>query len=95
MPKYEVLRDCYGFQKRYWRRGDIVEIAEGENPPHHFKRLDGEPVQAPQSSDEKMALSQMAVQTKIPPTGMAAGFDPNPETPMTAGKAFKKGKSKH
>jgi len=42
MAKYEVLRDCYGFQGRYWEKGMIVDIDPKDNPPHHFKRVDVE-----------------------------------------------------
>jgi len=41
MAKYQVLRDCYGFQNRYWEKGMIVDIDPKENPPHHFKLIDG------------------------------------------------------
>lgn len=37
MAKYQVLRDCYGFQNRYWEKGVIVDIDPKDNPPHHFK----------------------------------------------------------
>jgi hypothetical protein len=40
MAKYIVERDCYGFQGRYWRKGEAVELSESEIPNHHFKRLD-------------------------------------------------------
>jgi hypothetical protein len=39
MAKYEVLRDCYGFQNRYWEKGTIVEIDSKDKPPHHFARI--------------------------------------------------------
>jgi hypothetical protein len=41
MAQYQVLRDCYGFQGRYWEKGMIVDIDPKDNPPHHFKRVDG------------------------------------------------------
>jgi hypothetical protein len=40
MAKYEVLRDCYGFQNRYWEKGVIVEIDPKTNPPKHFKKIE-------------------------------------------------------
>ena len=37
--KYRVLRNCYGFQGRYWKRDDIVDLDPKSNPPIHFKPL--------------------------------------------------------
>lgn len=40
MAKYEVLRDNYGFQNRYWEKGEIVELDPKTNPhPKNFKPL--------------------------------------------------------
>jgi len=40
MAKYKVLRDCYGFQNRYWEKGEIAEIDPKDNPSQHFERMD-------------------------------------------------------
>jgi hypothetical protein len=36
---YIVLRDCFGFQNRYWEKGEKVSLAETEKPPRHFQPL--------------------------------------------------------
>lgn len=38
--KYLVLKNNFGFQKRYWAEGQVVDLPEGANPPEHFKLLD-------------------------------------------------------
>lgn len=48
MAKYEVLRDCYGFQGRYWEKGEIIDIDPKERPPIHFRLLTAEPKQTPE-----------------------------------------------
>jgi len=40
MARYQVIQDCYGFQGRYWEKGEIVEIDPKDNPPKYFKLLD-------------------------------------------------------
>jgi len=35
--KYKVIRNCHGFQNRYWHAGQVVDIPERYNPPHHFE----------------------------------------------------------
>lgn len=49
--KYKVIRDCYGFQNRYWRAGTIVEIPDGIKPPEHFKPVNE--VNSSKNSGEK------------------------------------------
>ena len=44
--KYRVLRNCYGFEGRYWQRDDIVELDPKSNPPIHFEPMDA-PVDVP------------------------------------------------
>ena len=75
--KYIVIRDCVGFRNRYWAKGTVVELAEGEVPPHHFEVASGliEQIVAP----EPIALSQIAA-PKMPTTGMAAGLEDNSMT---------------
>jgi hypothetical protein len=41
MARYQVTQDCYGFQGRYWDKGEIVDIDPKENPPKYFKLLNG------------------------------------------------------
>lgn len=35
MPRYNVVRDCYGFMERYWEQGTTVDIS---NPPVDLPR---------------------------------------------------------
>jgi len=60
MAQYEVLRDCYGFHNRYWEKGMIVDIDPKENPPHHFKRLDGGP-RAAEGQETKEASTAVEI----------------------------------
>jgi hypothetical protein len=47
VAKYEVLKDCYGFRNSFYEKGQIVEADPKENPPKHFKLLDGKSSAAP------------------------------------------------
>lgn len=40
MAKFVVEKDCYGFRLRSWKKGEIVEVQEGEKPPTQFTPLD-------------------------------------------------------
>ena len=40
MARYIAECDCYGYQGRYWRKGETAELPESEKPPRHFRRLD-------------------------------------------------------
>ena len=42
MPRYEVLRDCFGFQGKFWKRGECVELGLGLTPPKHFRLVEPE-----------------------------------------------------
>ncbi|RJO64166.1 MAG: hypothetical protein C4540_04610 [Candidatus Omnitrophota bacterium] len=53
MAKYEVLRDCYGFQNRYWEKGEIVEIDPEMNPPKHFKKIKAESAAVKEQKQEE------------------------------------------
>lgn len=39
MPKYKVVRNCYGFKGKYWEKDEIVVLASDIKPPHHFKMI--------------------------------------------------------
>ena len=39
MKRYQVLRDCFGFKGRSWKRNEVVELGDGEKPPFHFHDL--------------------------------------------------------
>lgn len=41
MARYIVERQCFGFKKRLWEKGQIVELDPASNPPRHFRLLDG------------------------------------------------------
>lgn len=71
--KYRVIRDCFGFKKRYWKQGDIVEFPDNEEVPCHFEKLLRDVV-APEPVKETMALSELG---KIPvaTTGFMAGVN--------------------
>lgn len=63
MAQYKVVRNCYGFQDRYWREGDVVEIDPKENPPHHFQLVEeGESAVPVVESQEPRTLSEAAHQ---------------------------------
>ena len=36
MKKYRVSKACFGFKKRLWEQGTIVELEDFEEPPPHF-----------------------------------------------------------
>ncbi len=40
--KYRVLRNCFGFQNRYWERDSIVDIDPLSKPPAHFHPMEVE-----------------------------------------------------
>lgn len=62
MKKFLVLRNCHGFQGRYWYKDDVVEFENDVVPPKHFQILDGQ-ADAKKAEEavveEKMALSQL------------------------------------
>jgi hypothetical protein len=41
--KYKVLRNCYGFQGRYWEKGQVVDLDPTSKPPEHFEPLEKPP----------------------------------------------------
>jgi hypothetical protein len=54
MPKYLVIRDCYGFQGKYWEQERITdEIPEGVKVPEHFERIEGKKAAASASVKEQ------------------------------------------
>jgi len=73
MAKYKVLRDCYGFKGGYWKEGVIVNLADGENPPKHFQRIDGEEPEPAPAKPEPRTFSEInaAHETERADTGMA------------------------
>ncbi len=70
MSKYIVTRDNYGFKGKYWTEGEIVELANGENPPRHFKVLESSDIKPPKA-EAPLALSQLNMESDKPKTGMA------------------------
>lgn len=54
--KYLVLRDCYGFMGKLWKKNSVVEIDPALNPPHHFKSLTEENGRAPTGVAPKQEL---------------------------------------
>jgi len=36
------MENCYGFQSRYWEKGETVELDPNEKPPVYFRLLTGE-----------------------------------------------------
>lgn len=56
--KYLVLRDCYGFKKRYWTKGTIVELDASEKPPHQFRLIQVEP-KPPEPEREIKSFSEL------------------------------------
>jgi len=39
MKQYKVIRDCWGFMLRPWKVGQIVDLPDDANPPHHFELI--------------------------------------------------------
>jgi hypothetical protein len=56
--KYIVQRKCHGFRGRLWEEGEVVEIGENENPPHHFKPLETKKAESKESSSESKDLKK-------------------------------------
>lgn len=36
MAKYVATKDCYGFRLRSWKKGETVDVKEGERAPSQF-----------------------------------------------------------
>jgi hypothetical protein len=72
--KYLVLRDCYGFKGRFWHKDEIVELAENENPPHHFQHIEKEPEPKPAEKELRSfsEIQKAEMQTEEKPVGMRA-----------------------
>lgn len=71
--KYKVKQDCYGYKRRYWTAGQIVDLSDNETPPHHFEKVLGAVV-APEPPKEVKTLSEIGKPPVIT-TGMAAGLN--------------------
>lgn len=93
MKKYKVLRNCHGFQRRYWTAGDIVELEDDAKPPHHFLEIkeDASPVKDPMAP-VPVVLSTLASYQQVPEikTGMAAGLTKSPPPIVGRKRAVKK-----
>lgn len=63
MKRYRVKQDCYGFENRYWKKDDVVELSDKATPPpEHFELL-GQP-------SAKPAPAKQPLVTPKPFTGM-------------------------
>ncbi len=94
MKRYKVIRNCHGFQRRYWEAGKIVELDDNEKPPHHFLLIEeGEvkKVKDPMApvSVELNTLSSYQTSPTIK-TGMAAGLEKMPPAIIGRKRAVKK-----
>jgi hypothetical protein len=85
--KYKVLRDCYGFQGKYWKEGEEPDLDPKTNPPKHFKPLAGPkaPVEEPSPHAENPA------ETPAPDVEETAATPSQEETPKPAGPQKGKG----
>jgi len=106
MKQYKVLRNCWGFQKRYWAEGKIVDLPDDANPPHHFEFIgrtpDPEPYghMEPKVQEETpkkvdvMAPKQVEIGKPIRTVGgFAAKADfTAPQEVLTAAQAHKRGR---
>jgi hypothetical protein len=63
MPRYEVLRDCFGFQRKYWKRGEIVELESGIEVPKYFRRL---PDDSPAPPSGSAPVVSQAADSEVP-----------------------------
>lgn len=77
MKKYTVLRDCHGFQGRYWSKGTVIELADDVTPPKHFKLVSEGSVAKPVAQDlgDILPLSEVGKKPVIT-TGMSTGLQP-------------------
>jgi hypothetical protein len=57
MGKYEATCDSYGFQGRYWSKGETVETSTV--PPKHFKRTDIEAING-ESESKDIASNELS-----------------------------------
>lgn len=95
MKKYKVMVKCWGFKRRMWNVGEVVDLGDTEVPPRHFKLIGGDagnpaPVPAPVDimKPTELDLSGKPVKTV---GGFAGNIDlVNPEPMETAATAKKK-----
>lgn len=79
---YEATCDSYGFQGKYWVKGETVEIAEGENVPKHFSPVGVKPPPAPAEPEPTTfsAVNKAREEaSKLHNAGM--GYDPTKPKP--------------
>lgn len=75
MAKYRVLNDCFGYQGRYWVKGEIALLDPSTKPPKHFQRID----------------APVAVAPVVEPTKVEAVPEPEVDAPKVPFKKAKKG----
>lgn len=72
MKRYQVLRDCFGFKGRSWKKGEVVELGASEKPPHHFHDL---AYPLPKSSRVKRPAVSDATAKRAPETPVPTPFE--------------------
>ena len=79
MKTYEVVTDCIRmpFDKRRFRKGEIIELADDVDPGGCFKQIDG-PVTVAEPVSDAMSLSEMQkkqTEATTPKSGFASSLN--------------------
>jgi len=89
MKKYRAIVNSHGFLRRYWERGQIVEVEDDVIPPKHFELLQEEIVEEKEEVEKPIALSQLINKEPVK-VGMGAGQ----EAPVDNAASIRKGRPK-
>ena len=76
MKKYKVLRDCIvynemGFTRKYFNKGDIVDLEDSIEPIIHFERISKDPIEKKEQGESFSGLQQKQKEASNPKTGFA------------------------
>ena len=102
MKQYKVLRNCWGFMLRPWKEGQIVDLPDDADPPHHFELIgtQPDPVQEPVKTEvaqekpnlkDVMAPRSYRIGQPVKPVGGFAATleDTAPKEVVPAAQAYK------
>lgn len=80
MKTYRVKTRCFGFKRKLWEVGQIVDLGDNETPPHHFVLISStEAKEAKKVVVEKpMSFSEMQKAEKKDAGGFASGLNKKP-----------------
>jgi hypothetical protein len=90
--KYRVVRDCIGYQNRYWYEGEVVEVPDGESVPRHFVPLSE--YKAPEKGDkpDPMAPKPASFGVSKTPYGFAKEIGRSVAAPLLVNEGKKRGR---